>query len=65
MKNHVPKVIMLLAVPFLTGNAAEAKKPDDVDVVTVCKADYPEAKNYAEAYSGGFVYRNKSGNNYQ
>lgn len=50
MKNNVPSALMFLAIAFLFGNAAEAKKPDEVDVVTACKADCPDAKNNAEAH---------------
>lgn len=50
MKNSIPKVLTLLAITFLVGNVAEAKKADDVDVVTACKSDCPEAKNNAEAH---------------
>lgn len=50
MKNSVPRILMMLAIAFFIGNVAEAKKPDDVDVVNACKTDCPEAKNNAEAH---------------
>ena len=50
MKNSAPKVLMLLAIVLFVEIAAEAKKSDEGDVVSACKADCPEARNNVEAH---------------
>lgn len=51
MKGTTLGYIALFAIMgFIAMPVAQAKKADDVDVVTACKADCPEAKNNAEAH---------------
>ena len=51
MKSKTLGYITLFAIMGLVAiPAAQAKKADDVDVVTACKTDCPEAKKNAEAH---------------
>jgi len=43
-------IALFAVMGFIATPAAQAKKAEDVDVVTACKADCPEAKNNAEAH---------------
>ncbi len=43
-------VLVMTVAFFVSSQTAQAKKPDDVNVVMACKADCPDAKNNAEAH---------------